>query len=55
MGQMTVFSGPERRQRWSEGERLRILSEAFAPGACRQMLTADMASSVARAASLRLC
>lgn len=34
MGQVTVFSGPERRRRWSEEERLRILSEAFAPGAC---------------------
>jgi len=34
MGQVTVFSGPERRRRWSEEERLHILSEAFAPGAC---------------------
>ena len=34
MGQVTVFSGPERRRRWSEEERLQILSEAFAPGAC---------------------
>jgi transposase len=34
MGQVTVFSGPERRRRWSDDERLRILSEAFAPGAC---------------------
>ncbi|ARU17262.1 IS66-like element accessory protein TnpA [Croceicoccus marinus] len=34
MGQVTVFSGPERRRRWSEEERLRILSDAFAPGAC---------------------
>jgi transposase len=34
MGQVTVFSGPVRRRRWSEEERLRILSEAFAPGAC---------------------
>lgn len=34
MGQVMVFSGPERRRRWSEEERLRILSEAFAPGAC---------------------
>ena len=34
MGQVTVFSGPERRRRWSEEERLRILSEAFAPSAC---------------------
>lgn len=34
MGQVMLFSGPERRRRWSEEERLRILSEAFAPGAC---------------------
>ena len=34
MGQVTIFSGPERRRRWSEEERLQILSEAFAPGAC---------------------
>ena len=34
MNQITVFSGPERRRRWSEEERLRILAEAFAPGAC---------------------
>ncbi len=34
MGQVTVFSGPQRRRRWSDDERLRILSEAFAPGAC---------------------
>jgi transposase len=34
MGQVTVFSGPERRRRWSDEERLRILSEAFSPGVC---------------------
>lgn len=34
MGQVTVFSGPQRRRRWSDEERLRIMSEAFAPGAC---------------------
>jgi transposase len=34
MGQITVFSGPERRRRWSDEERLEILNEAFAPGAC---------------------
>lgn len=33
MGQMTVFSGPERRRRWSDEERLQILADAFAPGA----------------------
>ncbi len=34
MGQITVFSGPERRRRWSQEERLQILTEAFSPGAC---------------------
>ncbi len=34
MGQMAVFSGPERRRRWSDQERLEILTEAFSPGAC---------------------
>lgn len=34
MGQITVFSGPERRRRWSKEDRLRIMSEAFSPGAC---------------------
>ncbi|HLV06840.1 MAG TPA: transposase [Croceibacterium sp.] len=34
MGQITVFSGPERRRRWSAEARLEILNEAFAPGAC---------------------
>ncbi len=32
MGQITVYSGPERRRRWSDEQRLQILSEAFAPG-----------------------
>ena len=34
MGQITVMAGPERRRRWSDEERLAILSEAFSPGAC---------------------
>lgn len=34
MGQITVFSGPERRRRWSEEDRVLILTEAFSPGAC---------------------
>ena len=34
MSQITVFSGPERRRRWSAKERFRILSEAFAPEGC---------------------
>lgn len=29
-----MFSGPERRRRWTEAERLQILTEAFRPGAC---------------------
>ncbi len=33
MTQMTLMSGPERRRRWSEEDRRRILAEAFAPGA----------------------
>lgn len=33
MGGITVFSGPERRRRWSDESRARILEEAFAPGA----------------------
>ena len=33
MGQITVYSGPERRRRWSDEQRLQILTEAFAPGA----------------------
>ena len=34
MGQITVFSGPERRRRWSEEQRVLILTEAFSPEAC---------------------
>ena len=33
MTQLTLLTGPERRRRWSEGDRIRILSAAFAPGA----------------------
>ena len=33
MGQITVYMGPERRRRWSDEQRLQILSEAFVPGA----------------------
>lgn len=32
-GQMTVFTGPERRRRWSEDDRQRVLAAAFSPGA----------------------
>jgi transposase len=34
MGQITVFSGSVRRRRWSDEERLQILTEAFSPKAC---------------------
>ena len=34
MGQITVFSGPERLRRWSDEERGQILTEAFSLGAC---------------------
>src|SRR5271168_841114 len=33
MTQITVLTGPERRRRWSDEERERILAAAFAPGA----------------------
>jgi transposase len=33
MGQITLLTGPERRRRWGEDERQRILAAAFAPGA----------------------
>jgi transposase len=33
MTQLTVLTGPERRRGWSEGDRIRILAAAFAPGA----------------------
>src|ERR1700745_2690102 len=32
MGQISVLTGPGRRRRWSEGERCRIVAEAFEPG-----------------------
>lgn len=34
MRQITVVYGPEHRRRWNDEERLRILVEAFTPGAC---------------------
>lgn len=33
MGQVTVFSGLERRRRWSDEERSQVLTEAFSSGA----------------------
>lgn len=34
MGQVTVMTGPERRRRWSDSEKLAILAEAFSPESC---------------------
>jgi transposase len=33
MRRVEVISGPERRRRWSEGQKRAIVAEAFAPGA----------------------
>lgn len=33
MSQITILNGPERRRRWHEDDRVRILEAAFAPGA----------------------
>jgi transposase len=33
MSQITVLTGPERRRRWPEEQRRKIVTEAFAPGA----------------------
>ena len=32
MSQITLLTGPERRRRWRDEERLAILEEAFSPG-----------------------
>lgn len=34
MSQITVLTGPERRRRWHSEDKMRILAEAFSPGAC---------------------
>ena len=34
MSQITVLTGPERRRRWRPDDKMRILAEAFSPGAC---------------------
>ena len=34
MSQITVLTGPERRRRWPPEDKMRILAEAFSPGAC---------------------
>lgn len=36
MGQITLMTGPERRRRWSEEERLEILAETFCAGRLRR-------------------
>jgi len=41
MGQISVLMGPERRRRWSEDERHRIVAEAFAPGSCVAQVARD--------------
>jgi transposase len=41
MGQISVLAGPERRRRWSEDERHRIVAEAFAPGLCVAQVARD--------------
>lgn len=33
MAQVTLMTGPQRRRRWSDAERLEILEASFAPGA----------------------
>jgi len=44
LGQITVFSGAERRRRWSADEKRTLVAAAFAPGA--------IVSEVARAADI---
>jgi transposase len=44
LGQVTVFSGAERRRRWSEAEKIDLVSRAFAPDA--------IVSQVARSADV---
>lgn len=34
MSQITILTGPERRRRWRPEDKMRILAEAFSPGAC---------------------
>jgi transposase len=48
MTQITLQTGPERRRRWSEEERRRIVSAAFAPGA----VVADVARQLDVSTSL---
>jgi transposase len=48
MPQMTLLTGPERRRRWNEEDRCRILAAAFSPGA----VVADVARRYEVATSL---
>jgi len=45
MGQVTVYSGVERRRRWSDEQKRALIEAAFAPGA--------VVAEVARAADVR--
>lgn len=58
MAQMTILAGPERRRRWSDEQRERILAEAFQSGArvCDVARRHDVARSLVyqwRRAALR--
>lgn len=48
MAQVTVMTGPQRRRRWSDAERVEILEAVFAPGA----VVADVARQFDVATSL---
>ncbi len=47
MGQVTVFSGAERRRRWSDADKRALVEAAFAPGAVVSEVArgADVAAS----------
>ena len=48
MAQTSLIMGPERRRRWSEAEKLAVVSAAFAPGAnvCEVARRTDIATSL---------
>ena len=48
MPQVTVMTGPQRRRRWSDAERVEVLEAVFAPGA----IVADVARQFDVATSL---
>jgi transposase len=41
MDQISVLTAPERRRRWSEHERCRIVAAAFAQGSCAAQVARD--------------